>query len=322
MGLKRALVETIIKKFRKRYGAVRLELMDVTVLSYIAVLGLLVVPFHRDVRHWAVYPVAHASAVFLILEGLRFERLHSNGVTRFLRAFYPTFGTALFWTELDGLVTMIFPYWANDFVIGLDLKLFGVHPTVWVESRFHFALTELMNFFYSFYFLFIPLVGFTLYFRNKKREAFNFIFLVMLTFCSCFLLFLLFPAEGAWVVLKSLHHIEPEGGFFLHLTHFIQSRGSMRGGAFPSSHVAAAIVIALAAIRYERRLGLFLLPFALGVAPATVYCRYHHAVDAIAGILWGLICYAAGIRLLARFETSGVAPFIRKNGRKPAVKGR
>jgi hypothetical protein len=303
MGIDGIKAGRAARKIRQRYGAAGIRLMDITVLSYIAILGILVVPFHRDVADWAVYPAAHAAAIVLILEGLRFAHLRPNAVTRFLRIFYPAMGLGLLWKELDGLVTMIFPYWANDFVVGLDLKLFGVHPTVWIERWFSIPLTETMYFLYVCYFTFIPLVGFTLYFKNKRRELFDFMFLLMLTACSCFLLFLIFPAEGAWIILKPMHTIEPEGGFFLHLTRFLQSKGTIRGGAFPSSHVAEAMIIALAAIRYERKLGLFLLPFALGVAPATVYCRYHHAADAIAGVIWAILCYAVGVWLIARFDS-------------------
>ncbi|HEX9935340.1 MAG TPA: phosphatase PAP2 family protein [bacterium] len=293
-------VESAFRPLKKRYGAIRFEWMDMTVMAYLGILGILVIPFHRDVRNWAWIPVIHAGVIFVLLEFLRFEAKHPHPVLHFIRTFYPAFGITFLWMELNRLVTMILPYWANAFVVGLDLRLFGVHPTVWVERLFHPWLTELMNFFYSFYFLFIPMVGFVLYFRNKRQETFDFLFLVMLTFCSCFLLFLVFPAEGAWVVLKNLHHVQPEGGFFMHLNQSIQARGTIRGGAFPSSHVAAALVIALAALRTERKLGLFLLPFAFGVVLATVYCRYHHAVDSLAGLLWGLVCYGVGVRLMAR----------------------
>ncbi len=300
----RSLKKTFGKLF-PRYASIRFQPVDITVLAYLVVLGLLTVPFHRNVTGWAWYPVIHAVVVFLILEFLRAVSGSGNTVLQFLRAFYPAFGITFLWTELDRLVTMVFPYWANAFVIELDLKLFGTHPTVWVEQWFRPWLTELMNFFYAFYFLFIPIVGLVLFLKRKRQFLFDFMFLIMFTFCTAFLLFLLFPSEGAWIVLKDLHRVEPEGGFFLRLVHLIQSRGTIRGGAFPSSHVAAAFVIALATIRYERKLGWFLLPFAFGVALATVYCRYHHAVDAIAGMVYGVLCFAAGSRILARRKRTG-----------------
>jgi membrane-associated phospholipid phosphatase len=121
-----------------------------------------------------------------------------------------------------------------------------------------------------------------------------------LTFSVSFVLFLMFPAEGAWVILKDLHTVEPEGGFFMHLVQSIQAKCTIPAGAFPSSHVAAVFVMALGALKFNPKVGWILLPLAVGVAMATVYCRYHHAVDAIAGIMLGTLMVAVGIRILER----------------------
>ena len=52
-----------------------------------------------------------------------------------------------------------------------------------------------------------------------------------------------------------------------------------------------------------------LLPLAFGVAMATVYCRYHHAVDAIAGIFLGTVLYFTGTAILnARDRKTSKAP--------------
>jgi membrane-associated phospholipid phosphatase len=287
-----------VDRLRNRYQGVRFEWMDRVILVYLAGLGLLVVPFHHDVRHWPSVPAVHALLCLLIAELVRLNGRVRNPVLDFIRTFYPVLWISFAWSEMDNLVTMIFPYWANAWVVGLDVKLFGVHPTVWVQQWFRPWLTELMNFFYCIYYCFPAMVTFPLYFRGRRRETFEYLFLVVFTFAVSFTLFLIFPAEGAWVVLKDLHTVQPTGGFFLHFIQWLQAHGTMRGGAFPSSHVAAAVVMALGGLRYNRRVGIVLVPLALGVALATVYCRYHHAVDAIAGIASGLLLYAAGTGLL------------------------
>ena len=196
---------------------------------------------------------------------------------------------------------MILPYWANDFVVSLDTAIFGVHPTVWVQNIFTPWLTELMNFFYAFYYFFIPISTFSLYFRRRKQETLDFLFLVFFTYSIAFLIFLLFPAEGPWVILKDLHTVRPEGGFFLKLNQFIQGRGSIRGGCFPSSHVAAAFTLLWATFRYQWKLGVFFSPVVFGMAAATVYCQYHHAVDALSGMILGSIFYGIGIFILRKW---------------------
>ncbi|OVE79060.1 hypothetical protein BVY01_03555, partial [bacterium I07] len=128
-----------------------------------------------------------------------------------------------------------------------------------------------------------------------------------LAYTTSFILFLMFPAEGPWVILKELHHVKPEGGLFIKLNQFTQSQGSIRGGCFPSSHVGAAFVMAWATLRYQRRLGWVILLFSIGVALATVYCQYHHAVDSIAGALWGTISFLVGSWILRKWYANKVA---------------
>jgi len=276
--------------------------MDYTIISYLIILAILTIIFHHNVIQWRIYPVVHFLLIFLILELIRWSNNHSSKILHFLRTFYPALGLGFFWTELNNLITMIFPYWANDFVVNLDLAIFRVHPTVWVQNIFTPWLTELMNFFYAFYYFFIPIGALTLYCRGRKQETFDFLFLVFFTYCTVFLTFLFFPAEGPWIILKDLHTIQPRGGFFLRLNQFIQGRGSIKGGCFPSSHVAAAYTLLWASFKYQWKVGLFLFPFVFGMATATVYCQYHHAVDALSGMILGTLLYWIGILILERWN--------------------
>jgi membrane-associated phospholipid phosphatase len=285
-----------------RYRGIGVRAMDVPILFYMGLIGILIVPFHHNVRHWQWITPVHAALCLLLLELIRLNSRHENGLLDFIRTFYPAVWISFAWKEMGVLVTMIFPYWANAFVVNLDMRIFGVHPTVWVETIFRPWLTELMNFFYFIYYFFVPAAAFPLYFRGKRPETNDFLFLVTLTFAVSFTLFLVFPSEGAWVILKPLHTVEPEGGLFLHLMQSIQAKGTIPAGAFPSSHVAAAFVMALGAIRFNPKVGWFLLPLAVGVALATVYCRYHHAVDAISGALLGCCLYAVGFRILKKLR--------------------
>jgi membrane-associated phospholipid phosphatase len=267
-------------------------------MGHLAVVGLIIVPFHRDVSHWGVVPLLHAGLCLAAAELVRLDARAPHPLVRFARTFYPVLWIGFAWIELNRLVTMVFPMWGSRWVVEADLRLFGVHPTVWVERWFRPWLTELMNFFYAAYYLFPAVVSLPLYFSGRRREASAFLFLTVFTIAVNFLIFFFVPAEGAWIALRHAHTLEPEGGFFLALIRWLQSHGSSRGCAFPSSHVAAAFAMALAGLRTLRRVGLVLLPLSFGVAMATVYCRYHHAVDALAGMLLGPLLYWTGLRIL------------------------
>ena len=43
-----------------------------------------------------------------------------------------------------------------------------------------------------------------------------------------------------------------------------------------------------------------ILILAVGVALSTVYCRYHHALDSVVGILWGTAAFIIGQKILKR----------------------
>ncbi|MEP6688277.1 MAG: phosphatase PAP2 family protein, partial [Gemmatimonadales bacterium] len=67
------------------------------------------------------------------------------------------------------------------------------------------------------------------------------------------------------------------------------AQGSSYGAAFPSSHVAATVTAALAAGIGSRRLGLLLLVPTLLLTVGVVYCQMHYGVDALSGLVVGVV---------------------------------
>ena len=75
------------------------------------------------------------------------------------------------------------------------------------------------------------------------------------------------------------------------------------GGAFPSSHVAAAVVCVLMAARRYPLLGWAFVPFCTSLIASTVYCRYHYAVDAVAGIFAAVVAVIAADWLFGKLSS-------------------
>ena len=75
---------------------------------------------------------------------------------------------------------------------------------------------------------------------------------------------------------------------------------SVQACIFPSGHVAAVTAVALAVRKHAPRLGAVFMFLAASVAVATVYGRYHYAVDAVAGALVGVAAYSASIVITHR----------------------
>jgi membrane-associated phospholipid phosphatase len=103
----------------------------------------------------------------------------------------------------------------------------------------------------------------------------------MTTFYLCWTAFLAFPVAGPRLLFAPAENAATAVPLAV-LTRRLLEGASAWGTAFPSSHVAAAVVAAAGAWRGWRPLGALLAPTALLLSLATVYCQLHYAVDALA----------------------------------------
>ncbi len=216
-----------------------------------------------------------------------------------LREAYSLMWLLSFWTEL-GLLHPLRSIAAHDGLIaGLDLALFGGHPNlVWMPAMPQLWFSELMHLIYFAYYplIFLPplLMGIT-----GRSEALRDITLrLMVTYLGCYLLYLAFPVVGPAALMP--HYDGPlTHGFFFQLTHHAREAGDSLGTAFPSSHVAGSVTIAIVARAWlsPRWSGLITLE-AVGVVFATVYTQNHYAIDALAGIVWAVALQTVCVPLL------------------------
>jgi membrane-associated phospholipid phosphatase len=123
-----------------------------------------------------------------------------------------------------------------------------------------------------------------LWVAGRRDAARRTIFAVMVTFYICYVVFLFFPVAGPRYAFDVAHNAATSV-FPARATQWLLDLGDSWGAAFPSSHVAAAVVAAVCALRYWRALGLLLTPLTLGLVLSVVYGQFHYAVDAVAGLL-------------------------------------
>lgn len=295
---------SLTRCYRQRYGQIRFRLMDVLSLGYVGLLALLLPFFHHHVPNWPQDVLIHLALVVLFLEIIRLGESHSsNRVLWFLRTFYPIIVIFYSYFEMNHMNRMFTgTYWAIDMLVAADLAIFGVHPTIWAQQLYTPWFDELMNVFYVSYYTFLPLATLPLFLRGKYEETLAAFSIVTLSYCGNFVLFYAFPSLCPRMIdsLQALRTTEYTGFFFGPLTQHLQSQGAIAGGCFPSTHVSGAMAWALVAWHYNRRLSYVLIPLALGVALATVYLGYHHALDPIVGILLAFMAYVAGRQILQR----------------------
>jgi membrane-associated phospholipid phosphatase len=259
-----------------------LNLPDRLTLTYLFFTSALLVICQCRVAPWPKLLLIHCALVCTIIALAAF-RERGPHITRVLSHWYPLLLPAFFFEEIGLLVHAIFPGWFDDVLIAADYALFGVHPTVWLERFSSYWLTELMQLVYTLYLPLIPAFGAWLWWRGRRAEFTGFVTAICAAYYLNFLIFILFPIEGPHHTLAPLQQMELAGGPFTAFINLIEKHGRVHGGAFPSNHVTGAMVVLFSALRFSRRMGYALTPLVLSICVATVYGRYHYAIDVLAG---------------------------------------
>lgn len=181
----------------------------------------------------------------------------------------------------------------------LEGQLFQGQPSLAFRAAFPFPwLSEIFCFAYFAYFFFPPAVFFTVLFRRGYLAAEHIALATSLCFFSCYVLFWLFPtvAPHFWFPPHQGPQLH-DGYVFNHLLFFLTSGGEIRGGAFPSSHIAVALLLTLSARRDAPGLFAPLAVITALILPAVVYLRAHYLLDVPAGLLTGLLAFAVTNRI-------------------------
>jgi membrane-associated phospholipid phosphatase len=121
-----------------------------------------------------------------------------------------------------------------------------------------------------------------LWWSGRRAGARQAVFATMTTFYCCYSVFFLFPVAGPRYLLPAADNAATSVPLAV-LAHRLLENGSAWGTAFPSSHVAAALVAAICTVRHWRALGAVLVPIAVLLSLSTVYCQFHYGMDALAG---------------------------------------
>lgn len=206
-----------------------------------------------------------------------------------IRALYPITLFGYFFTSGYSVNQIIFTRWLDPFFMNIDLRLFGYLPSlVWGTRYAGYFTSEVFHFAYFCYYPMI--VGLPVYLYLTKPAAFKeLIFNLSFVFYLCYIIFSLVPVIGGRYIPEAMELTRSyRGGPFTHIMVFIYRNTHHLGGAFPSSHVAVALVLTVAALRHAPRLGYLFVAISFFLTLATVYCHYHWFIDSIFGIFAGV----------------------------------
>jgi membrane-associated phospholipid phosphatase len=215
----------------------------------------------------------------------------------FLGEFYPLFLLFAIYSEV-GLLNVAAGISYDEVVQGWERAIFGFQPSLtWARAHPWPWLSGLLHGAYLAYYAIVAGVPLGFWIAGRRDAARHALLLVMATFYLCYTLSLVFPVAGPRYLFP-LPPTEVTRSALAVFTHELIRAGSAWGTAFPSSHVAVALVASVCALRESPRLGAATLAATGLLVLATVYGQFHYAVDAIAGA-------AVGALVLVGFSASG-----------------
>ena len=272
--------------------AVGLRAVDRLLLAYLVFTSAIALVRLAD-RPSVAWVLAVNGGVTMLV--LLLARPDLGGFGTRVRQFYPLLLLPALYGALDllnGLGNVI-PH--DEAVLVWERALFGGEPAreLWQRYPSAFWSTVLHGAYWMFYPILAFPVGWFLWTRNQAALD-RTILALTATFVGCYVVFILYPVAGPYY-----QYPRPDEWFLdnpmARLVYGTLSTGSSHGAAFPSSHVAAAVVALRTTWQGSRRAGqLMLLPVILLVV-SVVYCQMHYAVDALAGLV-----VAAGVMVGVR----------------------
>jgi membrane-associated phospholipid phosphatase len=204
-----------------------------------------------------------------------------------IRDWHPILLFPLLFKEVEPLASAFGDWRLTAIIPAIEAQLFAGEPSVYLSSSLNLVpLSEWLHFCYLSYLIMVPGVAAYWYISNRRLAFHELVLLLAIAMLGSYLFFVLFPVDSPYYLTPRLE--SPFAGhFFFDLVHAISDRGGARGGAFPSAHVTGAIVLWLVAWRHQRMLAFALAPITLSLMVATVYGRFHYALDAAAGLVVG-----------------------------------
>ena len=218
----------------------------------------------------------------------------------------------------------IFPNLDHVFA-AMDMNFFGCQPSLVFDQLCSGILwREAFNMGYWLYYPMIITVS-LFYFFCRPKEVERCTFVIMASFFIFYLIYIFLPvagpqfyfpvigeelaAVGPYPEIGNYFDLHPEisiaqegkGALFTKLVGMAQSTGERPTAAFPSSHIGISTVLMLLAFRAKKPLAAIMFPVYVLLCCATVYIKAHYLVDAIAGLVTGVIFYFATMWLYDRF---------------------
>jgi membrane-associated phospholipid phosphatase len=194
----------------------------------------------------------------------------------------------------------------DDMLLRLDTAIFGVAPSLWLDGQITPGRTEWFAFFYfSYFFVLAVHVLPILFLERRSAVAQHFAVGMLGVFAVGQATYFLLPGYGPYHhMAEQFRNTLPSGFWMDTVWKTVQSGGAMLD-IFPSLHTGGPLYIALFSFqhralwpfRYTWPVAAF---FSANIIGATLYLRWHYAVDVMAGIALAITWLFLAPRLIDR----------------------
>lgn len=290
--------------------------MDRATQGYLLWVALVAAMAHRG--PWLPLVLAHLAAM-LAVHGLILADARPGRPVwlRWLRDFHPILLYFGLYAEIEPMNRLLGRPRLDPWLMAADEAVFGGQPAeAFMAVAGHPAFSELMHLSYLSFYLMVGGVGAWLSWFHRRAFG-HFVTVVSLVFYVCYAVYVLVPAVGPRILYADTpersrfiadhgHPPRPvpaavEAGAAYRLLDVIERRAEIPAAAFPSSHVAVALVTAWFSGRYLRALRWIHLALALSIPLSTVYTRAHYGVDVLGGLLAAALLLPAAEAIYRRW---------------------
>lgn len=267
--------------------------IDRATLAYVALaLGFTLVRGPRSLPLAVLLPGVLVLTA-LVATALAPRARRSGPLGRLLAEIYPLLLTPALYSHI-GFVNAARGVAHDALVQQWEQALFGTQVSLaWIRAFPSPSWSTLMHAAYLSYYPILAAAPLGLWFSGRRRASRAAVLAIMATFYVCYALFFVFPVAGPRYCFAAAENAATAVPLAVFSRRFLEA-GSAWGTAFPSSHVAAALVAAFAAWRGWRPLGFPLLVAAVLLTLATVYCQFHYGIDALSGVLVAALVLGPG----------------------------
>jgi len=258
-------------------------------------LVILTIIFHGQIPRWHSLLLRYAILLgLLFVLKLSWDRKAMGKAGEFFHYFSSILFVIAIYESLGDLIQHLLAD-VDPRLIQIDIAIFGVEPTLWIQRWIVPWLTDILSLAYlSYYFLPVVLIT-VLYLKGRTRELDRSVFVLAFGYYVSFIGYILFPAVGPRYAMTALYSVPLEGSF---ITDFVRDTLNAiehnKRDCMPSGHTQIALMVLYLAHRYEKILFYILLPIVCGLILSTVYLRYHYVIDLMVGMTLAILCMIFG----------------------------